>query len=122
MTNLNSIFRYFDLFSNLRDSTPYGRAGSKNEPPSNLWLCAQYGSLYLGILAKVFLDSLDSLESASDNFTFSWVRLLLAAITATAVFPAVYKEAMETSGPSIVQCCVTFAAGLGYKTLIDVEV
>ena len=119
MKSLNVIFRYFDIFSDLRDSTPYGRAGSKKKPPSNYLLAAQYASLYLGILAKIFLDSL---ESDSANFTFSWVRLLVAAITATAVFPAVYKEAMAASGPGIVQCCVTFAAGLGYKTLIDIEV
>jgi len=119
MKNLNLIISYFDIFSDLRDSTPYGRAGSKKEPPSNFWLLAQYASLYLGILAKVFLDSL---ESDSDNFTFSLIRLLITAIIATAVFPAAYKEAMATSGPSIVQCCVTFAAGLGYKTLIDIKV
>ena len=119
MKRLNQIIGYFDIFSELRGSMPYGRSGNKDEPPSNSWLAVQYVSLYLGILAKVFLDSL---ESGLDNLTFSWVRFLVAAITATAVFPAVYKQTMATSGPSFVQCCVTFTAGLGYKTLIDMEV
>lgn len=118
---MNSIFRYFDLFSNLRTSTPYGRAGAKSEPPSNVWLVVQYVSLYLGILAKVYLDSLEK-QSEGESYEMSWTRLIVAGITATAVFPAVYKEAMAEAGPSFVQCCVTFAAGLGYKSLIDIEV
>lgn len=118
---INRIIHYFNLFSNLESSTPYGRAGSRTERPSNGWLILQYVSLYLGILAKVFLDSLEK-QDEDVPFEMSWARLLVAAITATAVFPAVYKQAMAEAGPGFVQCCVTFAAGLGYKTLIDVEV
>jgi hypothetical protein len=73
--------------------------------------------LFIGILAKVFLDSLQAQGTG-----FSVVRLVVAVIVATAIFPAVYKNSMGSTDPGLVQLCVTFTAGLGYKSLIDISV
>lgn len=116
MNSLNRVVRYFDLFSSRRSTTAIAQS-SGEQAPGSLWLAAHYLALFLGILAKVFVDSLEG-----DKSSFSWARLLVAVITATAVFPAVYKKAMEETGPNFVQLCVTFTSGLGYKTLIDIKV
>ena len=116
MNWLNGLIRYFDLFSSYR-STGARAQSTGGQAPRGWWQAAQYAALYIGILAKVFVDSLEGEQS-----TFSWVRMLLALITATAVFPAVYEKAMAADGPGFVQLCVTFTSGLGYKTLIDIKV
>src|SRR5882724_12763651 len=109
MNGMNTVIRYFDLFSASRTSTAVGRAGSGAEAPSNLWLAGQYAALYLGIIAKLFVDSQ---ARPGEALSLSWTRLVVAGITATAVFPAVYKKSMAASTPGVLQCCVTFATGL----------
>ena len=116
MNSLDKVVRYFDLFSRYRTTVARGES-TAGQAPSNAWLVAHYAALCAGILAKVFVDSLEGEKSS-----LSWARMLVALITATAVFPAVYKKTMEESGPSFVQLCVTFTSGLGYKTLIDIKV
>lgn len=119
MKTLNRIIGYFDLFSGHRGAPPIGRAGGGADTTSNWWLLAHFVALFLGIIAKVFVDSV---EDPDKGFALSWTRLIVAVITAGAIYPAVYRNAMDTANPGFVQCCVTFAAGLGYKTLIDIEV
>jgi hypothetical protein len=113
MKLLKSIASYFDLYN----KEVLEEAG-KNDKPHNGWIAAQFIALYFGILSKSLLDYL----AVGNQMRFSLVRLLVALIVATAIFPAVYKQALSEAGPGIVQLCVVFASGLGYKTLIDVKV
>lgn len=117
MNLTNRLIRYFDLFSSYRTTQALGQSSTSPQAPGAGWLFAHYGALFLGIVSKVFLDSLEG-----GQFHFSWTRTIVALITATAIFPAVYEKAMGSTGPSFVQLCVTFTSGLGYKTLIDIKV
>jgi NO-binding membrane sensor protein with MHYT domain len=116
---LNEIIRYFDLYSEERTTRATSQAGERKGLPFTAWLFIQYIALFLGILAKQFIDSL---AGRTNTPAFSFPILIVSLIIATAIFPAVYKKALKTADPSFVECCVTFAAGLGYKTLIDIRV
>jgi hypothetical protein len=114
---INDLATYFDLYSEHRHDMATSVAAGEKKLNPNLWLFLQYIALYLGIISKIFLDSLELPEKPP----FSKTRLIVALIIATAIFPAVYKKALEDANPGFVQLCVVFAAGLGYKTLIDIK-
>jgi hypothetical protein len=117
MTALDSVQKYFDLFSEHR-SKGY-RSLDQSERSFNWWLAAQYAALWLGVCSKLYLDSVAESYNSPPNGV---ARLIISLIVSTAAFPAVYKGAFDDSAPSIVQLCVTFSTGLGFKTLIDIDV
>lgn len=129
MGMLNATVRYFDLYSHRRIRL----AEAQDDSPSanvTAWLAAQYFALWLGILSKEFIDSVapssDEPAGSGEGKAF-WIRLVLSLIIATALFPAAHGKAMDESAidhklPGLVQLCSVFAMGLGYKTLVDIEV
>jgi hypothetical protein len=114
---INSIIRYFDLFSHYRTTVPKAQAGGKKNQPTAGWQLSLFLSLALGIFAKGLLEYL---VGNSQSPVVSWSRLVLAIVAAIVAFPGAYKHAMDESGPGLVQLCVTFTTGLGVKTLVDI--
>lgn len=73
------------------------------------WSPLQWVALAAGVASRMWLDEGD----------FAPGRLAVAAITATMIFPAVYRRTMADSESHFLKLCVTFAAGHGYKSLMD---
>ena len=74
-----------------------------------VWSPLQWLALAVGVASRMWLDEGE----------FAPGRLAIAAITATMIFPAVYRKTMADSESHFLKLCVTFAAGHGYKSLID---
>ncbi|MHC4548615.1 MAG: hypothetical protein ACYTEZ_07540 [Planctomycetota bacterium] len=118
------ILAHLDLFAAQRPKGATARAAAGPEgkaaaptapsPPSAAWLAALWGALVLGILAKMFLDSL------SGQWKRGWlISLAVALVLSVSLFPMAYRNAMNSTNPSVVQLCVTFTMGLGVKSLTD---
>ena len=116
MGPLNTITRYFDLFSRCRTTNVEALSeGDDDKAPSNWWLLAIYLALLAGIFAKGLLE--DFAKETPEPW--NWGRIVTAIILSITSFPGVYKTAMEESGPGFVQLCVIFTAGIGVKTVVD---
>jgi hypothetical protein len=123
---MGSVARYFDLMSGMRGRVHRAEAAGQGMAPTqptklplNLILVLQYGSLLLGILGKKYLDEV---STAAHKPFWTWQLVVVSLVVATAVFPAVYKKALEETDaalPVFVQMCTIFAAGVGYKSLFD---
>src|SRR4051794_17796899 len=55
---VNSVVRWVDPYSRRRALGAMAQADAGQQPPSGGWIAAQYGALWLGVLAKLFLDYL----------------------------------------------------------------
>ena len=121
---MKKLIGYLDLVQSLRPP-PGEEAHAISDKPQpsafvlNLILVLQYAALLAGVFAKKYLDYVN--EHSKGPF-FSWPVTIVSAIVAAAVFPAVYKKAMAAKAdglPVFAQLCTVFAAGVGYKALID---
>lgn len=89
-----------------------GTGGDDTPSAHWAWSPLQWLALAAGVTSRMWLDEGD----------FDLGRLAVAAITATMIFPAVYRKTMADSESHFLKLCVTFAAGHGYKSLIDAAV
>lgn len=94
------------------EASPKRRADSGTGGASGshwAWSPLQWLALAAGVASRMWMDEGD----------FSPGRLAVAAITATMIFPVVYRKTMADSESHFLKLCVTFAAGHGYKSLMD---
>lgn len=116
---VNAVIGYFDLYSNRRLRIATAIAGDKADVPSNGWLVGQFIAVFLGVLAKVFMDYYQ--VRPESPLGFPWVSLIVSLIITAVIFPAVYKQTLEKSDlPNFVQWFIALGGGFGYKALIDI--
>jgi hypothetical protein len=119
---VNSVVRYFDLFSNHpeTDAVAHTKGEGTQPPDSGGWLLALFIAVFLGVVAKGFVDAFD-FKTNTLGPGFLSLRLVVSLIVTGVIFPAVYKQTLDKSTlPGAVQLCLAFGGGFGYKALIDI--
>jgi hypothetical protein len=111
---INTVLRYFDLQSDQKQLKPGARAGGTDTLP----VLPQYLALVVGIAVQPFLSKY--VQTGGWDLGAFPGSLLFAVILGLAVFPAVYKAALDPTKPLLVQLCAIFSAGLGWQSLLSV--
>lgn len=120
---LNKFIKYFDLQSESRGIARLkGRdfAGPNGGAPNNdLTVIPQYIALVFGIVVQPYFEHYRATSSwaFSQSTVTGWVAF--AAIAGLIVFPSVYRRSFDAGQPKLVQFCVIFASGMGWKALLD---
>ena len=110
---LNNLVRYFDLLSNVRPKGPEAVGVGVSLPA---WF-PQWIALLLGIIVQPSFATYQSTHTWQFHGFAGW--LLASVIIAVAIFPAVYKGALDPTKPWLVQIAPIFTAGLGWNTLFS---
>jgi hypothetical protein len=114
---VNNLIGYFDLYSRYRNEAARAFEGTGSRFGSPVWIALQFLALVLGIIAKLFIDTVNKDSTPS----VSWIRFIVTGIIALSIFPAVYKKTLDASEPGFVHLCVIFTSGLGYETLTTIR-
>src|SRR5262245_38710769 len=115
MRVINSVIRYFDLYSERRSDLAEAQAQDDSPSKGIFSLLALYLCALLGVASKIFVD-----PGGASLRDLSWPRVILSLVITTMIFPAIYKQTLEKSNLHLLlRSCLAFGGGFGYKALID---
>jgi hypothetical protein len=113
---MERIIEYFDLYSRLKEEGR-PRAKARGGNTTNFNVLPQYFFLLLGVVIQPFLEGyMASGHWRLGSFSDIWGWVVVSAVIAFVLLPAVYKGAFDESKPLTIQLAPIFTSGLGWQT------
>ena len=116
---IDNLIRYLDLQSEKRQLNVMSKH-NKHSKSVSLPVIPQYIALVLGIMVQPYLVAFQKGYTWNFHGLVSW--LIFALITATTIFPTVYKKTFDPSSSLFVQFCTIFSSGVGWQSLFAIVV
>lgn len=115
---LGALVRYFDLFY-----TPHVLTAGTPRPTSGVMGIIRellvYLGLIIGVMVEPLIPTINDPSMKDISAAFAWPRALGAAIIALAIFPQVYKSALDRDQPVLAQAGVVLMAGIGWRSTFE---